>query len=716
MKLRLVTRFLTLAVVTLVMFTGSGCSVYFNTFFNAKKAFNKAESQREKSKGGKGGEGEYRKAIEKSTKVIETYPNSKYYDDAVRILAVSYFHTGQYSRAERRFRELLTNYPGSEWTNEATLYLAQAKLQLNEIDEANAVFEEIFQKDFGKEYRAEAAVALGKYYFDNEDYDLSQKYFLAVRDSLGDDTQKRQAQMYVADGQYETFKFQDALGSYLQVLGMNPDVREKYHATYRAALCSYELLRIADGMEYLNTLIEEEQYFDSLPILKLTVGSGLERDDDLAGAEALYQQVIGSTDRQQWIADAYYRLGLIYQFQYDQLGRAKEFYDKSVEASRTGDIGRDAVQRSSDIGKLSTYATKHLDSTATQSVIDDAGYMQYLLGELYWFNLGKPDSAIAEMQYLVDSFPTSYVAPKGLVALAQMRRESLEDNRGADSLLRLVLTRYANSDYAQEAIALLGLTGTAADTGYAELYIRRAERFLVDEKDYDSARANYQYVADHFPDSKYNVNARFAAIWMTETYQSPGDSSVILAYQMFVDSFPGTEFSREAKKRLDKSRVQGKSGAGAGRQVVGDTTSLPSEAGDTAALAASDSNGRYVDPREALYYRPNGDTLVDIKLEPIEILDTFAFPEAAATGDRYEWTLYFQILVDFSGRVIEYELKIPTEVEEINERAKTAVASMTFDAMEVSNRIVDANLGESPDKRGNWFVYLFKVKKPERLR
>jgi tetratricopeptide (TPR) repeat protein len=713
MRPRSVIKLLTLAGLTFVLLLTPGCGVYFNTFFNAKKAFNSAESKRESSKTGTGGEAEYRRAIEKATKVIETSPNSKYYDDALRILAISYFHTKQYSRAERRFRELLSNYPQSGWVKEATLYMAKAKLQLDEIEDANVIFEDIFQKDFPKEYKAESAMALGKYYYDNENYDLSQKYFQAVRDSLGDDIQKLKAQIYVADAQFEVFKFREALGAYLQVLGMNPDVGEKYHATYRAALCSYQLLRIADGMDYLNKLVNDEQYFDSLGILQLTIGTGYEYEDDLAGAEAMYMKVINSTERKPWIADAYYRLGLIYQFQYDDLKTAKSYYDKSVEASRSGEIGLDAVQRSSDIGKLSTYAHKQLDSAATQTAIDDAGYMQYLLGELYWFSLGKPDSAIAEMQYLVDSLPTAYVVPKGLIALAQMRREQLGDTVGADSLLRLVLTRHAGSDYVPEALRLLGLTGSAADTGYAELYIRRAERFVVDDKNIDSARANYQYVVDHFPDSKYNLTARFATIWLKENYQSPGDSSVILAYQMFADSFPGTEFTKEARKRLGQAQSQPKPGDRPAQAEESDTTQQPV---DTTALAGSDTTGGYIDPRVALYYRPNGDTLADIKLEPIETVEPFVFPEGASTGDRYDWTLYYQILVDFSGRVIDYELKIPTEVVEINERASITVASMTFDAMEVSNRVVDANLKESPDKRGHWFVYLFKVSKPEHLR
>ena len=46
----------------------------------------------------------------------------------------------------------------------------------------------------------------------------------------------------------------------------------------------------------------------------------------------------------------------------------------------------------------------------------------------------------------------------------------------------------------------LGLKGTEADTGYAEVFIKRAEDFWVDSGQVDSARYWYQYVIDSFRD------------------------------------------------------------------------------------------------------------------------------------------------------------------------------------------------------------------------
>jgi len=105
----------------------------YNTFYLAKKAFNEAESKRKNAekKGIKFGTGRYKTAIEKTEKVIEKYPNSKYYDDALYVNGVSHYYTQDYHKASKRFRELIANFPESKFYKESQLYLAKAKLKLS---------------------------------------------------------------------------------------------------------------------------------------------------------------------------------------------------------------------------------------------------------------------------------------------------------------------------------------------------------------------------------------------------------------------------------------------------------------------------------------------------------------------------------------------------------------------------------------------------------
>jgi tetratricopeptide (TPR) repeat protein len=699
---------ITYLLLLLFVFSLAGGCVYYNTFFNARQAFNSAEKARKESKYGQAQirTGDYKTAIEKSLKVVENYPNSKWYDDAVYVLAVSYFYTKQYRKSERRCRELLANFPDSKYALDAKLYLSKTKLEQNEIDVAMDLFGELFHSDVERSLKTEAAMALGTFHFDNKRYTEAQQYFLAVRDSLGSEEQKKVAQNCIADGYFQVFQFKDALGAYLQILGMNPDNNERYHALYQAALCSYRVQQINTGLDYLQTLIKDEAYFDSLGVLKIKLAEGYEYKDDLDQAEAIYQEVATEGKNRKVAAEAYYILALIYQFDHDDLKKAKEYYDKVVELNRSSENGQDALQRSSDIGKLETFArTLEIDSTTTQEAIDNAAYTQYQLAELYWSKLNKPDTAILEMQYLVDSFPTAYDTPKGMISLSQMVREHEKDTAKADSILRAVLEEYPQSDFVSEALELLGLLGTAADTGYAGVYIKKAEDFLIDEENVDSARAYYTYVVDHFPDSEYYLQARFALIWLTEMYESPGDSSVIFAYSEFVDSFPGSFWASEAKKRTSyhpPPKI-------ATEEMVDSTMEQETEsplASEGEVIGEEEDTAAYIDPLEALYTAPDGERAIDLPsyVKPIEVRDEFEYPTEAYAA-AWEGDLNFHIKLDFTGEVIDYVLKTYSGIDEIDRRAEEAVASTIFDVSQVR-----------PEEQGVWFLYKFKVALPGHLK
>ncbi|HOD65845.1 MAG TPA: tetratricopeptide repeat protein [candidate division Zixibacteria bacterium] len=698
-------------VVPVLLLLAAGCGAYYNTFYNAKRAFNQAESERRNTKPGQPERiltGDYQTAIEKSLKVVENHPNSKYYDDAVFVLGVSYYYTNQFAKAERRFREILANYPDGQYARDSKLYLAKAMLRQDAVAEAMDLFAELFESDLDRSFKAEAAMALGKYQFEQGRYQLANRYFLAIRDSLGADIDKRVAQRYIADGLMAQFRYNDALAAYLQVLGMDPAPPERYHAMFSAAQAAFRLQRIDVGQDYLSTLAKDNLYFDSLSSLRLAMADGYEWQGNLIKAEEMYRLVSDEAANRDHKAQANLALGLIYQYDYDDLAKAKEFYDAAAAASRGSSWGQEALQLSSNIGKLETFArTVKLDSTTTQAQIDDAAYTQYQLAELYWYQLSKPDSAMAEMQYLVDSFPTAYDAPKAMIALAQMAWQSGPDSARGDSIIREMLGRYPHSDFVPEALGLLGLAGTEADTGYAEWYIRRAENFAVDDENIDSALANYQVVTERFPESKFYLQAKFAGIWLTETYRSPGDSSILWAYQAIADSFPSTEWGQAARSKLTGQPIRTLPKAQPADTITGSRFNITdSSAIDTMAEGESSDTVSMDDKYLAIITAPDGSRCVDIppNVGIIETRKEFVYPSEAYVS-RWEGQLHFQIRLDFSGEVQQAIPKTFADVQEINIRAKETVESTVFDMRLIRPELLD-----------RWFLYVFTVNLPSHLR
>lgn len=689
-----------LILVMLVAFSG-GC-VYYNMFYLAKKKFNEAESKRKdlpRGSSARGLSGFYKTAIEKSDQVLDRHPNSKLYDDALFINGVSHYWLEDYIKAEKRFRELIANFPESKYVKESRVYLAMTKLKLEEISDAMVLFEELYSGDEEKDVKARSAMALGEHYFEEKDYDQARKYFQSIIDSLGSDDERLEAQAYIADGEFAKFSFTSAMEEYRHVLKLDPDTLEEFKARYRIGECQYFLGNIDEGLEEYLSLAADGRFYDSLASVKLMIAWGHELNSDLVLAEETYKEIAVENPRQKQGAIANFNLGLIFQYDYEDYQKAKEYYDKAKTAGAASGVYQDALQRSTDIGKLEEYSRQvEFDSTSTQEDYDNAAMTQYLLAELYHTQLGKPDSAFQEFRYVIEQFPNTYIAPKAMIAMAILYRDQYDDTLSYDTTLRSVLRNYPRSDYVTEAIDLLGLAGTAADTGYAEWYYEQAEKFIYDTLMLDSARLYFQFVADSFPRSDLSMQARYAQLWLTETYESPEDSSLFFAYSDFVDSFPTNEFTRAAEAKI-KSRARMRDKL---IEEVEDSTEWADDE-KTSDSTAQSGDSTYLTTEEKYYLDPDGNKIYNTQEAPIKVDDEFKYPTAAYYLD-YEGYFYVQVRIDAFGDVTDARIMNPSPSDELNDEVMDVVISSHFNTAWIPPELLDT-----------WFVYKYYVQPPSGL-
>jgi tetratricopeptide (TPR) repeat protein len=737
-----------------LMLTFSSCTcIYFNTFHNIRKNFNTAENSRKDAGRDKATGPEvkqYTDAITKASKVLERHPTSGYVDDALYIIGASYFYLGDYSQAARKFKELFANYPQSEYIRPSRILLARSKLMLKEEAEAVVVFEQIFQEEKDRKMKADAARALGQYYFDGKEYEKANVYFMALKDSLGDANDKLKASTYVADGYFDRFLYDKALDSYDEALKYSPDTLQYFRINYRMAECEFFMSRMSPGLERLGNLAANQLYYDSLTVIRLKMAEGYAWDGDLNGALNAYEKITVENPKTVNAALAYYEMGLIYQYDYENMDKALEYYKKARDEHRSSSIYADAARRVSMLGLLEQYAKGNETKEAADSTgkdkqldIDQLSENEYLLGELFYFDLEKPDSALHAFATVVDKYPQSKFAPQSMISMAYLYREDFADTAKSDSLYRRVLADYPKSDQAQEVIKLLGLAGTVADTGYAAKKFEQAETYFeafqkVDSsehylyleadsgrsavveakgRDYlrqldllDSATDYYRVVADSFPYSSYNVKAKYVLLYIFDKYITIGDSSLIDLYSAFVDSFPDSKYAEEIskkynirptgmvqKKKTAKDRQKEEQKASDSLAAVKADSSLMANQGqDTTVVQAqaqskfiTDENGKVLNPANPAFLRE------DYKFEyPLE-----------AVAMNIETKLYFHIKIDFLGYVVDLVLMNPTQSPELNQRVTELVKNTRFDQSRIPTELFDT-----------WFWYSKEIRIPENLR
>ncbi|MCK5127856.1 MAG: tetratricopeptide repeat protein [candidate division Zixibacteria bacterium] len=476
-------------IIILMVVSFSSCtSIYFNTFHNIRKNFNTAEKSRKKDGRDKARGAEtkqYSDAITKSARILERHPTSSWIDDALYIIGASYYYLGDYSKSARKFKELLANYPESEFVSRSRLLLAKSKLQLRKETEAIVLFEEIFDKASEKSEKAEAARSLGEYYFESQNYELANRYFLSLIDSLGESHEKLRAYTYIADGYFEKFNYKGAKENYQNALGESPDTLQTYSIEFRMVECEYFLFNIEGGLERLEKLADNELYYDSLAPIRLKMAEGYDWEGDVESAISTYEQLTVENERSEAAAIAYYELALIYQYDFEDLTKALAYYVKARDERRRSSIYADAVKHASRLTLLEQYSHSgetelEADSTGKLDLeqMNEVSENQFLLGELFYFDLDKPDSALHAFQVIIDKFQQTGFAPKALMSMAYIHKNEYADTSASDSLMRQVLKDYAHYDEAEQVLNTLGLSGTVADTGYAALVFKKAEDFL----------------------------------------------------------------------------------------------------------------------------------------------------------------------------------------------------------------------------------------------
>lgn len=439
---------------------------YYNTFFFANKYYKQAERARELRRDDKPTSQEiglYEKCIRQCSKVISEYPDSKYVDDALFLMASSYYHWGRYQDSMDWYGQLQESYPQSEKIREArymtalchlALYeyvdaeniltemlatskgderqkiifsLAEVSVERNEMESAVRHLRSLLRENPSDELALEANLALGDAYFESGAYDSAAMSYEGVVNRSGKKEQrvearKRMGQAWQASGDYET-----ALDVYSRLLlAVESPPGAKARDLQEATL----LLRMG---ECYNSLGEHERAIE------------------------LFDRVMEDFQQTSVAAEAEYLKGYTYEIYYEDLTRAKTSYDRVPSHYQRSVFADQAAKRSEGIGKLMQY----LEEGGT--VVEEAeGQGAFLSAELNLFQLNKPEKALQIYRGLEQSYPESPLAPKAAYAAAWVLVNKLDREEEGMSAYRRIIEQYPYTDYADGARRILGMQPIAA--------------------------------------------------------------------------------------------------------------------------------------------------------------------------------------------------------------------------------------------------------------
>ncbi len=314
----------------LILLVAGGCA-YYNTLFNAKNSYEEglkvlretADNERTPPNARK----HFETTIDKCWKLIEIYSDqNKYADDALLYIAKSEFYLEKHTQAKTHLDQFFKKYAESDLLPEAYLWYAKILLIEDNVEEANDYFRRILNLSEEAEIRSRANFELGRYAFQNEDYEASEKYLqIALKEDL-EDALRAELLFFLAESYSKQGKYKEAVDRYKEVGKRQAGLDIEYKATLNLATTYSILGKHKDAYETLRKMLTAPRFKNFTPIIKTTMAENYQREGKYEDAIELYREVIVARRQNPGTARAALNLARLYENEFNNLDSAVTYY------------------------------------------------------------------------------------------------------------------------------------------------------------------------------------------------------------------------------------------------------------------------------------------------------------------------------------------------------------------------------------------------------
>ncbi len=570
----------------------TGCA-YFNTFYNANSYFETGLAALAAA-GGSGGttiprpaREAFGTAVEKSLKVIDTYPESRYVDDAFFIIGRSHFYRREYGLAERYLRQLLQEYPWSPFVNEARVWLARVHAELGLLEELEADLAPVLaMKSPPRRLLTDIFVLRGDLALRQGDTAAAIIAFESGAQRAGDPV--RRATIY-----HQLYSLAADQADYGRAL----DYLDKYARTtlsererVNARLTRVQLLQkggdLASVYQDIRNMMSLSEFASIVPGLVLELGKIELQQGDADAAAEHFEEVAEEFPTLPEASEAAYRAGELYLADLSEASAARAYFkrvkrntsyyqaaqiklkqletldqlEKNIntlraqlrgggyEGAAAGEPGargraqldeRPARQPGAGAGnraqgRAATVEDVELD---TAQVRQDLAYAMYRTAEIQFFDMYNSELALKLMATIVSTLPETEVAAQAAYVLHVQTAENPEQ---ALFWRSLILEQYPRSTY---GLVLSGAAATARNSALERLVAQAGDQVIGRP---EAALGLFRNIRRRFGTEQ----SAFAIAYLYDEYLAELDSA-ITAYDEYLTVYPQGTYQQVASRRLE---------------------------------------------------------------------------------------------------------------------------------------------------------------------
>lgn len=552
-----------------------GCA-YYNTFYNAKKAFEEGERIRLNLQTPDGSipplaVASYELAIENAGLVLRDHSGSSLVDDALVLIGDARAIQGQHLQAIKRYEQVLRLFPDSEFVSHCLFSLGRSHFGAGDPVQADELLDRFIQEYPGSDRVPDAYMLRGEIAFENGRYEEAVARFEAFLAINPGDDREAEALHYIARSNLELNRFNEARYLFEQAIAQARTQTLRYQAEFMVGESLRREGEYGAALAVFETLLAQRDYAGYRPEVMLAMAAC---QVGLGGVEAAISRYVAivsefedDRDYGEEVSQAMYELAELYR-NAGRLKLAEQHYADALRKSpREYWVGKEAEGKNRAIGELrrlngnlgnmlsalaSTKAREYGGPGQASNVArlnENVVGIRFQLAEHYLFQLAMADSALSQYRSIEIESGDPALAARAAFARAWVLDEVAGDPARANAVYDTITKQYAGTDHAVEAAIVLSrpIEGELPE----ERLFAEAERLLFEADRPDSARGLYDLVVSRYPDGAYAPRALYALGWLAETRFGEPETA-LERYRDLVDRYPGSD---QAKSVRDKIRL-----------------------------------------------------------------------------------------------------------------------------------------------------------------
>ncbi len=519
---------------------------YFNTFYNAQRLFSDAEDEVIKSRrdfleqsGGvkvftipASARQKFQSSIEKNSKILTFYPDSKWVDDALLMIGKAYFYMEDDVRAERKFSELAVQFPQSDLILESRLWLGKSLLRQKKVEQGLKQLDDLFTStlESDEDLAGLAANEMAQHYYGLNDFVLAEKYYSLAAVIVDDNELKAQIYFQIGKCYLELRLYEKAR----QAFATAADVSPVYTLLFQAQLQlnkskSYQGDYDA-AMDGLNDMLRDSKNTEFFGILHFEIANILNLQGMKSEAVQKYRYVDTAFARTDVAARSYYALGKYYEETELNYDSTRVLYNKAKVEFPSSEITKVAAAKAEIFNKyhdllkdLRRLDSLHGNAELVRSQID------------FLFSAAADSSERKDTLTVQNDLPPKKMTKPGI---AEAKKDSVP---AFDS------TRIKDRNNRER------IQNTLIDSLQRSIIRTKFELgglFFLEIQQADSALYWFNDVVTNYPDNEFVPRSLYTIAEINRTVKQRPKNELDSIYTIIVKNFPLSPYANEARKSL----------------------------------------------------------------------------------------------------------------------------------------------------------------------